>query len=156
MILDKDYSQGVVGVGSVAEVQIWVQSNVSMADETIVRVCGGNLPLTIANVNSQIQLSHSGIPQVLTKLRTTVDKREVSQGPVPLTVSTDLCKLGLRLMIAPSSNGKTADSGSAYRGSNPCGAAKHCEMWIAKWGTVLTTSVHTPHLDIRTSWGLIV
>ena len=25
--------------------------------------------------------------------------------------------------IAPSSNGKTADSGSAYRGSNPCGAA---------------------------------
>ena len=40
-----------------------------------------------------------------------------------LILSVDLHKLGQLLMIAPSSNGKTADSGSAYRGSNPCGAA---------------------------------
>ncbi len=30
--------------------------------------------------------------------------------------------------IAPSSNGKTADSGSAYRGSNPCGAAEKLKI----------------------------
>jgi hypothetical protein len=44
-------------------------------------------------------------------------------GQIPLTLSRDLRKLGLLSRIAPSSNGKTADSGSAYRGSNPCGAA---------------------------------
>ena len=49
-----------------------------------------------------------------------------------LKLSRELRKLGLLLMIAPSSNGKTADSGSAYRGSNPCGAAQQCEVVNAK------------------------
>src|ERR1700691_673006 len=31
-----------------------------------------------------------------------------------------------RVFTAPSFNGRTADSGSAYRGSNPWGAAKSC------------------------------
>ena len=34
------------------------------------------------------------------------------------------CKLAALLLAAPSFNGRTADSGSAYRGSNPWGAAK--------------------------------
>ena len=62
--------------------------------------------------------------KVLTELRTNVDEKGVRLSQESLTVSTDLRKLGLLLMIAPSSNGKTADSGSAYRGSNPCGAAR--------------------------------
>ena len=49
-------------------------------------------------------------------------------GQFPLTVLRELSKLGLLSMIAPSSNGKTADSGSAYRGSNPCGAAPLSHM----------------------------
>ncbi len=40
-----------------------------------------------------------------------------------LTLSVEFSKLGTLHLIAPSSNGKTADSGSVYRGSNPCGAA---------------------------------
>ena len=50
-----------------------------------------------------------------------------------LTLSGEFRKLGLLLMIAPSSNGKTADSGSAYRGSNPCGAAQHpANQWFLR------------------------
>ena len=38
-----------------------------------------------------------------------------------------------RISIAPSSNGKTADSGSAYRGSNPCGAAlRPANQWFLR------------------------
>ena len=40
-----------------------------------------------------------------------------------LTLKKEIRKLRPLCHIAPSSNGKTADSGSAYRGSNPCGAA---------------------------------
>ena len=47
----------------------------------------------------------------------------VGMGEAILTLWRELRRLGLLLKIAPSSNGKTADSGSAYRGSNPCGAA---------------------------------
>ena len=54
---------------------------------------------------------------------TSDDRSEVGSKEIPLTVLTELRKLGLLLQFAPSSNGKTADSGSAYRGSNPCGAA---------------------------------
>ena len=49
------------------------------------------------------------------------DSRGVSR--MPLTIRCKFTKLGSLFAIAPSSNGKTADSGSAYRGSNPCGAA---------------------------------
>ena len=45
--------------------------------------------------------------------------------PMPLTMRVKFVRLGALFEIAPSSNGKTADSGSAYRGSNPCGAAHH-------------------------------
>src|SRR5437868_14820955 len=46
------------------------------------------------------------------------------------------------IKIAPSFNGRTADSGSAYRGSNPWGAANlfnnfHCTqelLWGLLWG----------------------
>ena len=44
--------------------------------------------------------------------------------------------------IAPSSNGKTADSGSVYRGSNPCGAARGPrprEIMCGSW-------IHNPHM----------
>src|SRR5260370_7401020 len=34
----------------------------------------------------------------------------------------------LQPLAAPSFNGRTADSGSAYRGSNPWGAAKHLQQ----------------------------
>jgi hypothetical protein len=63
------------------------------------------------------------MPKVLTELYTTVDEKAVGLGQTTLTLWEELRKLGLLLTIAPSSNGKTADSGSAYRGSNPCGAA---------------------------------
>ena len=52
-----------------------------------------------------------------------VDNRGIGLCQTTLTLSRELSKLDVLLMIAPSSNGKTADSGSAYRGSNPCGAA---------------------------------
>ena len=61
--------------------------------------------------------------KVLTELCTNVHEGGVGVGPNSLTVSRELRKLGTLFIIAPSSNGKTADSGSAYRGSNPCGAA---------------------------------
>jgi hypothetical protein len=54
-------------------------------------------------------------------------------GRSPLTLWGELRKLGLLSKNAPSSNGKTADSGSVYRGSNPCGAATSildCGFWI--------------------------
>ena len=54
---------------------------------------------------------------------TIVDENGVAAGQISLTLWRDLHILGLLSMIAPSSNGKTADSGSVYRGSNPCGAA---------------------------------
>jgi hypothetical protein len=44
-------------------------------------------------------------------LCTNVDESRVTVGQNLLILSRDLCKLGLLLMIAPSSNGKTADSG---------------------------------------------
>ena len=50
-----------------------------------------------------------------------------------LTLSVEMHKLAVLKAIAPSSNGKTADSGSVYRGSNPCGAATgilDCGFWI--------------------------
>ncbi len=56
--------------------------------------------------------------------RIDICKREVGAGQNPLTLSTELRRFRLLFSIAPSSNGKTADSGSAYRGSNPCGAAR--------------------------------
>src|SRR6266550_164154 len=39
------------------------------------------------------------------------------------TSLTERCSLMNNLVVAPSFNGRTADSGSAYRGSNPWGAA---------------------------------
>ncbi len=60
---------------------------------------------------------------LLTELLTSVDENRGRETQNPLTVLRELRKFGLLLQIAPSSNGKTADSGSAYRGSNPCGAA---------------------------------
>ena len=48
--------------------------------------------------------------EVLTELCTNVDESRVTVGQNLLILSRDLCKLGLLLMIAPSSNGKTADS----------------------------------------------
>ena len=52
---------------------------------------------------------------------------------VPLTIRVEFVKLVPLFKIAPSSNGKTADSGSAYRGSNPCGAAQHpATIWFLR------------------------
>ena len=53
-----------------------------------------------------------------------LDEKEVGVSRKPLTLSVNLRNLGELLKIAPSSNGKTTDSGSVYRGSNPCGAAR--------------------------------
>ena len=57
-----------------------------------------------------------------------VDEKRAGESEKPLTLSEELRKLGVLCTIAPSSNGKTADSGSAYRGSNPCGAARNFEV----------------------------
>jgi len=61
--------------------------------------------------------SHRGMREVLTELRTNVDESEVGLSQTTLTLWRDLRKLCLLSMIAPSSNGKTADSGqsSAFR-----------------------------------------
>ena len=48
---------------------------------------------------------------MLTELCTTIDEKGASLRQTTLTVSTELRKFGLLLQIAPSSNGKTADSG---------------------------------------------
>jgi hypothetical protein len=40
--------------------------------------------------------------------------------------------LATRQSAAPSFNGRTADSGSAYRGSNPWGAAKSNQSLISR------------------------
>jgi hypothetical protein len=60
------------------------------------------------------------------------DETAVSTGEKPLTFRRELRRFECFSSIAPSSNGKTADSGSVYRGSNPCGAAVHCERGNAK------------------------
>jgi hypothetical protein len=52
-------------------------------------------------------------PKVLTELRTNVDESEVGFTQNTLTLTTDLCKLDPLSTIAPSSNGKTADSGQS-------------------------------------------
>jgi len=51
--------------------------------------------------------------KVLTELRTNVDESEVGVTQNTLTLSRELRKLGLLSVIAPSSNGKTADSGQS-------------------------------------------
>ena len=78
-----------------------------------------------------------------TKLLTSVDENAVGVTEKPLTFRRKLHKLSCFSTIAPSSNGKTADSGSAYRGSNPCGAAEHCGLRIAD------CLEHTPKLAFR-------
>jgi hypothetical protein len=50
---------------------------------------------------------------VLTELRTNVDESGVEGGEKSLTLSRELRKLGVVWKIAPSSNGKTADSGQS-------------------------------------------
>ena len=50
---------------------------------------------------------------MLTELRTNVDESEVGVTQNTLTLSRELRKLGLLSVIAPSSNGKTADSGQS-------------------------------------------
>ena len=50
---------------------------------------------------------------MLTELRTDIDESEVGVTQNTLTLSWELRKLGLLLTIAPSSNGKTADSGQS-------------------------------------------
>jgi hypothetical protein len=88
------------------------------------------MPLLQMEFKSEPQLSHRGMREVLTELRTNVDESEVWVAQNTLTLSRELRKLGLLLKIAPSSNGKTADSGSAYRGSNPCGAARPYRLTV--------------------------
>ena len=68
---------------------------------------------------------HRGTREVLTELLTNVGEKGDGVSPLPLTIRVKFVKLIPLLTIAPSSNGKTADSGSAYRGSNPCGAAQY-------------------------------
>jgi hypothetical protein len=43
--------------------------------------------------------------------------------------SQGACHPGMTGRGAPSFNGRTADSGSAYRGSNPWGAARKCNIF---------------------------
>ena len=56
---------------------------------------------------------YSGSPKVLTELRTDIDESEVGVSQNTLTLSMKLRRLCALLDIAPSSNGKTADSGQS-------------------------------------------
>jgi hypothetical protein len=90
-------------------------------------VCGANVALPISKSNDfspGCRLEGRVLLELQSILCTTVEEKGGARvSVIPLTVLRELRKLGLLLKIAPSSNGKTADSGSAYRGSNPCGAA---------------------------------
>jgi hypothetical protein len=56
---------------------------------------------------------HRWMSNVLTKLCTRVDESTTRVGPKSLTLSTELCRLHVLSKPAPSSNGKTADSGQS-------------------------------------------
>jgi len=56
---------------------------------------------------------NKGNQEVLTELRTHVDESEVGVTQNTLTLSGELRELGVVWKIAPSSNGKTADSGQS-------------------------------------------
>ncbi len=91
------------------------------------------IPPHLPNHPYRIDLTRIGFPvrlrvtergnQLHTELRTNIDEKGVENGREPLTLSEEFRTFVPIGNFAPSSNGKTADSGSAYRGSNPCGAA---------------------------------
>jgi hypothetical protein len=54
---------------------------------------------------------HRGTREVLTELLTNVGEKGDGVSPLPLTIRVKFVKLIPLLTIAPSSNGKTADSG---------------------------------------------
>src|ERR1700756_63789 len=56
------------------------------------------------------------------KLDRMMKRLAFSSGP-SVRLSQHGCKMARFALVAPSFNGRTADSGSAYRGSNPWGAA---------------------------------
>jgi hypothetical protein len=93
-----------------------LQNGSPLAHQAIRRqcVCGANVaPPFSKSKRLSCGCRFEGIlhPKLYAKLHTTVDEKGVGLGQTTLTLWRKLRKLGLLLIIAPSSNGKTADSG---------------------------------------------